>query len=240
MKNVLKISMVFLIATLTLPSEAQVRYGIKAGVNANNVRFNYANSDNEPATQLSPGFHVGLSLDLELMDFAGLQTGLIYTVKGFSFDLEDGNTDATIEGYDRITFNYIEIPFHLALKFDPLQIYAGPYVAVGIGGKNKYDYSIEYAGDSYDMEGESDFKPVFGEIKDGDLGDDEDGLNALDYGVNFGVGLGMGPILVNAGYSYGLGNLTPKYEGDESDPADFKISHGVIVVSLTLFLEDLF
>lgn len=144
--------------------------------------------------------------------------------KDFNYDLEQYlDDDESIEGYDRDIYNYLEIPIHFAYKLDAFQIYAGPYVAIGIGAKNEWDNISTYDdGEVYRYEGENRYKPVFGEVGEGDISSGESPFRALDFGLNFGIGYEVGPILINAGYSMGLGNLTPAYEGFGGDPSDFK------------------
>jgi hypothetical protein len=61
-------------------------------------------------------------------------------------------------------------------------------------------------------------------------------LTALNFGLGFGLGFKTGPILINAGYELGLTNLTPKWGGDgEDDRDDYKITNGVINVSVSYF-----
>lgn len=214
-----------------MQTQAQVKFGVKAGLNINNISQNLAESDWEAATIMRLAYNVGLTADFGLSDVLSLQSGLMLTSKGFSYDLKE-EFDEDIDGYFRFCYNYLEVPINFAYKISDFQVYAGPYVAIGIGGKMKYDVS-------FDGESESDeakLKPAFGEVSDGDLADDEDAYSALDYGLNFGIGYQVGPILINAGYSLGLGNVTPSYEGDDDgDRADYKMSNRVISLSFSYF-----
>ena len=145
----------------------------------------------------------------------------------------------TIDGYARGTLNYIEIPLNLAFKVEAFQIFAGPYVAMGISGKQKMDFTASYMGFSESVAEEMKLKPTFGEVKDGDLADDEDAFSALDYGVNVGVGYKVGPILVQGGYSLGFGNITPKYEdAPDSYRDDYKYTNRVITLSVSYFFGE--
>ena len=50
--------------------------------------------------------------------------------------------------------------------------------------------------------------------------DDEDVwelYRAFDFGLNLGVGYQVKSVLFNVGYSFGLTNLTPKYDADDYD-----------------------
>lgn len=228
MKYFVRTFLICALVVFSLQTQAQVKFGLKAGLNVNNVSQNFAESDWEFETKMRLAYNIGAIVDFGLSDALSLQSGLMFTSKGFSFDLEEEWGEGT-EGYDRIIFNYLEVPVNFAYKINGFQIYAGPYAAIGIGGKNKWD--VTYDGDS-DAD-EYKFKPVFGEVGEGDLGDDEDAYSAFDYGLNFGVGYQVGSVLINAGYSLGLGNITPAYEGDNDDRSDYKISNRVISLSVT-------
>jgi|TARA_B110000259_G_C13802917_1_gene317463 hypothetical protein len=52
----------------------------------------------------------------------------------------------------------LEIPINAAYKINDFQIFAGPYIAFGLGGKNKEE--IKYDGESEEYK--TKFKPKFG------------------------------------------------------------------------------
>jgi len=220
-------------------SMAQARIGLKAGLNASNMMYNYEDSDLEPDSKMKLGFHIGAIVDLEVSDALGIQTGLMFNQKGVSYDLEESlGSGQSVEGYDRTTLNYLEIPIMAAVKLESFQLYAGPYLAYGIGGKNSYDFTISTQGAS-DVTEKDDIKlkGKMGEVDPADLETDEGAFNALDYGINAGVGFQTGPILINAGYSMGFGNVSPEYKGG-FDPADFKASNSVVSLSVSFFFGD--
>jgi hypothetical protein len=218
-------------------TQAQMKFGLKAGINAAGIKQNFNSSQDEYDTNMRLGFHIGATVDYGVSDVLSVQPGLLLSSKGYSSDLKDGlDDDETIKGYDRHSFNYLEIPINFAYKMNDLQFYAGPYLAFGIGGKNKWDYTYEWDGDSENYSDEYAYKAILGDVGEGDLGDDEEAYSALDFGLNLGVGYETGPILLNLGYSLGLGNLTPGYEDyDDYDPNDYKISNRVITISASYF-----
>lgn len=227
---------------------AQVRFGVKAGLNLSNISQQFKESDYEMTTHFLPAFHVGLVADVPFSGQFSFQPGVLFSVKGYSMDVQEMLEDFYGEdlpdgfesdGYARTKFNYIEIPLNLAFKANDFQIAAGPYVALGISGKQKWDYSMSYMGFSDSDNGTLTLKPYFGEVKDSDLGEDEDAFSAIDYGVNFSVGYMAGPVLIQGGYALGLGNLTPLYEGmTSSDRADYKMSNRVITFSVSYFFGE--
>lgn len=239
MKYLLKTFAISALIALSFQTQAQIKFGVKAGLNVNNISQNFKDSDGEFGTKMRLAYNIGAITDFGLSDFVSLQTGLSLTSKGYSYDFkEDLEEDENIDGYDRVILNYLEIPIHIAYKVNNFQIYAGPYLAFGIGGKNKWDYKYTYDGDSESDKDEYKLNPIFGKVKEGDLGDDDGAYSAFDYGLDFGFGYQAGSILINAGYSLGLGNINPGYEGGDYDPKDFKISNRVITLSVNYFFGE--
>ena len=241
-----KITLLLIVVGLifSVQTFAQVKIGIKAGGNLNNMKFDIDRDyGDEPETKTKMGFHIGLITDIPLLESTlSLQPALLFSNKGYSVDMEEMLDDAfddygvdidDYEGYVRLNYNYIELPINLVYKNSGFQVSAGPYFAVGIGGSFKHDFSFEADGEDFDGEDfdSDDFfdedsyklKPVFGEVDDDmyeDYLDDEDIIElyrAFDFGLNIGVGYQVKSVLFNVGYSFGLTNLTPKYDAYDYD-----------------------
>lgn len=233
MKYLIRMFFVIALVAISVQTNAQVKFGVKAGLNMNNISQNFEESDWEDETKMSLAYSFGVTVDYGLNDALSLQSGLMLTSKGFAYDVEEEWGEG-VEGSDKLILNYLEVPFNFAYKVSDFQVYAGPYVAIGIGGKNKWDVSYDGESDADEFK----LKPVFGKVTEDDLGDDEDAYNALDYGLNFGIGYQVGPILINAGYSLGLGNITPNYDFEDFDPKDFKQANRVITFSVSYFFGE--
>jgi len=236
MKIVIRTIVILLFAVYGLKSQAAINIGLKGGLNLNNISQNYRDSDNETETKMKPGFHLGPVFDFEFSEAISLQTGLLFTNKGFSVDLEDGLSDnESVDGFARTSYNYLEVPLNFVYKINNFQLYAGPYFAIGLGGKSKWDYTLKGSGPDMSEVGDRKLKAIFGSIGEGDLDPDERAYKAMDTGLNFGIGYKLGPVLVNAGYSLGLGNLQPDIENIDFDPKDFKSSNRVICISASFY-----
>lgn len=223
----------------SVQSFSQVKFGFKAGGNVCNMKFDIDSEyGDEPETKVKMGFHIGLITDISFIENTlSLQPSLLFSNKGFSYDFEEMLDDAfddegmdmdDYEGYARMKYNYIELPINLVYKNSGFQVSAGPYVAIGIGGRFKHDFSYEVDGmdfESDDFYDEDTYKleSVFGKVDDDryeDYLDDDDVYDlyrAFDFGLNFGIGYQVKSVLFNVGYSVGLGNLTPKYDADDYD-----------------------
>ena len=214
--------------------DSDFSFGVKAGLNVNDVSQSLEDSDDEIATALNTGFHIGVVMDYEISESLFFTTGLTYISKGYSFDLEEGIDDGggTVDGSSSATLNYLEIPLHITFKVSDLQLFAGPYVAIGLNGNFVDDFTItDNLGNTFVVDEESTLKPVFGEVSEGDLEDDEDAFTGLDYGFNLGVGYQVGPVLISLGYSLGLNSIVPSYEGEDEN--DDTITNRVISLSGT-------
>lgn len=235
-KCLLRTFLVSAIIAFSVQVEAQVKFGVKAGLNMNNINQNYKVSAYESGTKIRLAYNIGATIDWALTDVFSFQSGLMFTSKGYSYDFKNPNGIddyyANLEGYDKVIINYLEVPVNFTYKIDDFQIYAGPYLAYGIGGKNKWDYT-HIAGSDL---GVTKYKPVFKSVDDVELNDEEKAYFGLDYGLNFGIGYQVGPILFNAGYSLGLGNITAEY--DEEYRKDFQESNRVISLSASYFFAD--
>lgn len=242
MKNLTKIFLVVMLVLISSQLSAQIKFGLKAGLNGNNISKNLEpDGDNEIYTsKMYYSYHFGASVEIGFSDALSLQSGLMYTTKGWAVDLdevlkEDIADGLSIDGYYRFMFNYLEVPFNMAYKFGNIQVYAGPYVSLMLNGKMKYDVTMEEDGESFDESDEIKYVPVFGEVKDGDIDDEDMAVYGLDYGLNAGVGYRIGQILITAGYSFSLGNIVPAYEGDTEMRENNRISPTTISLSATYF-----
>mgnify|MGYP003120202355 FL=1 len=88
MKFLLKGFLVLLFVAFVTQAQAQLKYGVKAGLNINNISQNYANSDDEFETNARLGYHIGATVDYTLSDVISLQSGLLLTSKGMDYPME--------------------------------------------------------------------------------------------------------------------------------------------------------
>jgi len=182
-------------------------FGLKAGVNFPKYHWSGTNSDVE--TKSATNFHVTAFLDAPITtDWFYIQPGVSLQGKGAKF-IDTDNLEATQNTM------WIEVPVNLVAKF-PVQdagsffLGAGPYVAFGISGKNKYE-------GAWTTTREFEF--------------DKDGtLKGTDFGLNFIGGFQMANgLMIHGGYGLGLTDL--RGSNNEFFP-DNKLTNRVWTVGL--------
>ncbi|MBN9298942.1 MAG: PorT family protein [Filimonas sp.] len=178
---------------------------IKGGLNLSNISTNNDGSVDKAKTLSN--FNVGIMGDIPLMDALSFQTGLYLTGKGSKTEayLNSNNKD---DNYSKTRFNplYLELPANLVAKIPISQdarifIGAGPYVAMGIGGKTKVETKI--LGTTSTSEENIKFNdddPTTSQQE----GARYDRLKRFDFGLNGTAGIEAGRILLGVNYGYGL------------------------------------
>jgi hypothetical protein len=215
----------------TTPAANKGRFMIKGGVNLANISVT-DNGRVSDANMLT-SFHAGIGADLPLSEGLSIQPSLLFTGKGAK--TEEGSSTSTTY-YLKSTSNpfYLELPVNLVGKI-PLSEYtriyvgAGPYVAMGIAGKNKVDSKI--AGFSSHSEQNivySNDNPFTRPEENGGYGK----LKRFDYGLNAVAGLDFNKFAIGAGYGYGLA----KINSNTSNNANDKGKHRVLSFSLAVKL----
>jgi hypothetical protein len=225
MKFVFFSAAVFLVAGTQLQAQSGQ---IRAGINLANVSVN-DNGRVEDANSLT-SFHAGIIGDFPLAgNFLSLQPGILFTGKGSKIQ----NGEPSDNGYFKQSSNpfYIEVPVNLILKAplggdNKFFAGAGPYVAVGVGGKNKTEGRTILG--SYESERDIKFSnddPIT-------LSDEEGAgfgiLKRFDYGLNGTVGIEGKSIVLGVNYGLGLAKLQ---SGSNSD-ADNNNKHRVLGITV--------
>ena len=140
-KNALLFLSLFLILLTTNAQKSSAI--LTGGVNLANVSITDNGRIDDAKTLTS--FHVGIIGNISLADFIALQPGVLVTGKGSKTQ----NGDPSDETYFKATSNpiYIEIPFNVVLKAPigadtKFFAGAGPYLGIGVAGKNKTEGKI--------------------------------------------------------------------------------------------------
>ncbi|MEK8180936.1 porin family protein [Flavobacterium buctense] len=172
--------------------EAQVKYGLKGGLNIANLNIDEAGF---PKTSAITSFHLGGFAEIMLNKKVAFQPELIYSAQGAKFDfLFDDGSGNLYDTENTFKLSYVNIP--LMIKYYPQSKFfleAGPQVGFLTSAKLK----VEVVGFGSDTQGAN---QLFKEI---------------DFGFNLGAGYNISKnAMVNVRYNLGLSNIAETESGD--------------------------
>ena len=219
----------FIISSISVTSFAQTGTAwLKGGVNFANVSYNN-DGEVDDATLLT-SFHVGIMGDIPIAKVLAIQPGILLTGKGAK--IQSGSpSDVT---YYKATTNplYIELPVNAVIKL-PLAapesnffFGAGPYIAIGVGGKRKIEG--KYLGVAFSskekIEYSNDDPSTFNNEEGTGLGV----MRRFDYGLNGTAGFQLKNGMIALNYGYGLAKL----QSGTNSSDDNKNKHRVLSISV--------
>ena len=161
-----------------------------------------------------------------------MQPALVFTQKGLkgaaqsTFDFFGSPTTVNESYTARV--NFLELPvnvvYALGSNGEGFQLFAGPYLAVGVGGTGDYDLKISTPGqepETYSGSQGMEFGDRFLEPTPGNGSQlyVEFRARRFDAGLNAGIGYRAGAFQMQLGYGLGLLNAQPDY------PASFQQSN---------------
>ena len=175
-----RIILVLVIAALfvSINANAQIKFGVKAGLNISNMSIESSGYSVTPNSITS--FHIGLAVDYAFKPELSIQSGILYSGKGTSVD------NPLTGGSDKMAPNYLEIPVNIAYKLaagpGKVVLFGGPYLGIGISGQAS-GVDIKWGSGT---------------------GND---LQRTDLGLNFGAGYEINKFLISAQYGFSLTNV---------------------------------
>lgn len=189
---------------------------LRGGLNLANITVTEGGRVDDAKTLTS--FQAGFIGDVSLGQFVSLQPGLLVTGKG-SKTQSGEPTDAN---YFKATTNpiYLEVPLNLVFKFgakDGPNFFAGagPYLAIGIAGKNKTEG--KFLGTSFSSEDDivwSDDDPTTLDYEEGaGFGI----MKRFDYGLNGTAGIDLKKVVLSVNYGLGLAKLQSGSNSSDDD-----------------------
>lgn len=188
--------MIFSISIICFQANAQT-LGIKGGFNLANMHEKDDDETYSDDYTMNPGFHAGLFAEFPINEFLSFEPGLLLTTKGMKY--EDDILGINVKA--KVNLYYLDIPLALKASHDiggNAKIFGavGPYVGIGLSGKVKA--TAEFMGEEET------------EVEDIEWGsdEDEDDLRRLDYGLTFGAGVEVNPVLFGISYDLGLANIS--------------------------------
>ena len=214
-----------LTTTVALSSKAQVY--IQGGLNLANIT---KTSDGQTSdNNILPSFNVGLLGRYGITSNFAIESGALLTGHGSKAETYfNGGND-----YVKSRFNplYLEVPLNVVLNIPlpgktGLFFNAGPYMAVGVGGKSKTDSKI--LGITSSSENPIKFSnddPFTSQQDDAAY----DKLKRFDFGINLGGGFDFKKLIVKANYGYGLAKINST---QSNNTANDKNKYRTVSVSL--------
>ena len=214
LKKIFLCPLVFLIFVLVARAQNSSAI-LKVGVNLANVSVTDDGAVDDAKNLAS--FHVGIIGDLNITPCLAIQPGLLFTGKGTK--IQSGNQgDAN---YYRATTNpyYLEIPVNLVFKTPtgPTKFFAGagPYLGIGIAGKNKVNGS--FLGTTFSSEEKIEWSNDDPATVDYEEGAGFGVLKRFDYGLNGTLGIETSNVVLSANYGLGIAKLRSGSESGDDD-----------------------
>lgn len=151
--NVFVLTILVAMMGMITVSQAQSKFGIRAGLNASNVSF-----DNLPNRSERFAYHLGVFADVPVLsDFISMQPELSYSVKGAAFEY--------LNERRKLNLQYVDFLLPVAFHLSSIDIQVGPFASfltstpdytvfdenrVAIDAFKKYDVGLT-AGLSYNF-----------------------------------------------------------------------------------------
>ncbi|MBA7518175.1 hypothetical protein ES705_10242 [subsurface metagenome] len=177
MKNK-RIAFIVILALLYIPTQAQIKFGIRGGINSSNVKLEgFDNPDYRLDYKSSQvGFHFGVISQIKFA-MVFVQPELLFTTARTDISLYDVADD--IKTIGKQSFNKLDLPIMAGVKLGPLKLQAGPVASVILNSKSDLleENGIELA------------------------------YKGLTIGYQAGIGLELGSLLLDVKYEGNLSKL---------------------------------
>jgi len=221
MKN--KFFFIFSFLFVSLLSQAQNSGAIiRGGLNLANVSV--SDNGNVDDAKMLASFQVGIIGDIHVGSILYFQPGLLFTGKGTK---TQSGTEGSSDWYKASTNPYyLELPATLILKSPsgPVRFFggAGPYLAIGIAGKNKVEGALFGTGfkSEKSIEWSNDDPTTLNSEEGAGFGI----MRRFDYGLNGTVGIEGKSAVFSVNYGLGLAKL----QSGSNSSADNNNKHRVL------------
>src|SRR5262245_10041793 len=201
-------------AILSLNANAQIY--VQGGLNLANITKTKGGGTED--NNILPSFNVGIMGRWDLSKHLDIETGLPFTGHGSRAETYfNGGND-----YVKSKFNpyYVQLPANVVVKVpvdndeSGIFFHAGPYVAIGVGGKAKRESKIgPLTSSSTDSIEFSNDDPFTSEQEDGAY----DKLKRFDFGLNFGGGFQFKHLILKVNYGLGLAKINSTENENSAD-----------------------
>lgn len=190
---------------------------VQGGLNLANITT--TNTGGTQHNNLLTTFNAGIMGRSNATEPIALEAGLL--VDGRGAKSNSYLTSSTDDNYVKANFNpiYLELPVNFVLRLplthkNNIFLNAGPYVAMGIGGKAKVETSfLGVKSNSTSTIQFNNDNPSTSQQEESSY----DKLKRFDYGVNLGAGLDLKKILFKVNYEYGLAKINSTQTNNSSN-----------------------
>lgn len=221
MKKICNVLALLFMVSLAFQAQSQSIH-IQGGLNLANMAISFDDDDDfddfDFDTDWKLGFVLGATALFPVTDLIELETGFLFSQKGFKYSDEyefyDDFWDETeTEKYKLdVRLLYLNIPITARANFNfgdnAFFLQAGPYVGVGLTGTFKTEFEYSYNGFTESGKFEDDIEWGSG---------DDDDYKRLDYGLLFGAGIEFGRITFGVSYGLGLADIAPYDDATEKN-----------------------
>jgi hypothetical protein len=223
MKIFIRTFVIIGLISFSFQTKAQVKFGVLAGLNLTNVKVATIPGVTDRKMHLS--YHFGGVADYKITKSFALEAGLLLSGKGTEYKYTNKYTNESslvyVEGKVIDAPLYLEIPLNAMYIVDlgnaRLLLFTGPYIGIGVAGKEK----PKLTGTGF---GVTVYNDKSRDIKYGT--DDDCDFKRSDFGLNIGTGFEIKKIQIRVQYSFGLANINP------TSSSDNKVKNRVICMSI--------
>lgn len=210
-----KLLMIALCAGLFYTAKSQIY--VQGGLNLSNITTSASGGTQQ--NNLLTTFNAGIMGRSNKTEPIALEAGLLIDGRGAKSN--SYLTSSTNDNYVKATFNplYLELPINFVVRLplthnNNIFLNAGPYAAMGIGGKTKIETSFlgQKSNSTSTIEFNND-DPTTTQQEDASY----DKLKRFDYGVNVGAGIDLRKLLLKVNYGYGLAKINSTQTDNSSN-----------------------
>lgn len=231
---------------LTLSAAAQKITGIgpRLGGNLSSATFDGLDLlfTSKAGRSAVAGVQVGLAASFGAGHWA-VQPALVFTQKGVQQDVTETvnfqGVSLTVAAMVTSRVHYLELPLNVVYATEAdgqgFQLFAGPYLAAGVGGAADYNANATIPGQpTQTRRGSQPF--AFGDTFTKATGTKPDArTRRFDAGLNLGIGYRRGPVQAQVGYGLGLRNVQSDYPASDQQPIGTGYNRG-FQLTATYFL----
>lgn len=218
-------------AATSAQAQSTIEFGPRLGLNVSTVSNSGTPTGFNDETKSITGVQVGATLNVGISENFSFQPSLLFSQKGAEFSGSDSDNSnspyvTTIKATATPKIGYLELPLNFVYTFggqNGVQIFAGPYAALGVSGSGTAKGEIITNDPNYLAIGATGTFPATLKVEFGDQQNENANNNSssnsltatatvrrFDAGLNAGVGYRVGPFQAQLGYGLGLVNFVPK------------------------------